>query len=355
MNNLWPVEPGGFSSAFYIESINLDVKWYGILVMLGFLVSAMTVCFRAKTKYKLNYDCIFYFFILCVPVSLLGARFWSCAIGDAQWSHFINFKSGGLAIQGGVVFGIIAALIYFPLMFKKPKYHVRCEEGNKVYIRKPSMWILADIVFPVILLGQAIGRWGNFFNGEIFGPQTTAENLEWLRILMPGVFDKMQAVGSNNPLIQNGAYYQPLFLYESLINVIVFLVIYFVLPNFKQIKVGVIGSLYFVVYPIIRLSLEPLRFAAFEFGATYVMSSLMLVCGIVSVILAQFVCPRFREYQIIFCIYCKYIKRPMYLILRALKVNNYENLSDKVIKEYYGFNKEISFKREQNELLYYWN
>lgn len=346
-----------FGTAFTIAS--LDIRWYAIFVMLGFFVAIVLICYRAKYFYKLNYDFIFYFVIIAIPSSLLGARFWSCVIGDTSWGNFVNFRSGGLAIQGGVMLTMLIACIYFPLILKKPKYHVRIEEDGKVFIRKPSIWILADVVFPVILLGQAIGRWGNFFNGEIFGPDAgNGESLQWLKILMPGVYEKMQ-IPLNATNLQNGLiaghFYQPLFLYESFVNVLLFIILYFLVPNFKKIKVGVIGSSYFVIYGIIRLSMEPLRYGAYAFKGTYVINILMLLAGLLFMILAQFICPKRRNRRIIFEFYCKLIKKPYLLMMRALKLEKYESLTDKMIKNNYGYNKEIIFIREKSEFLYYWN
>ncbi len=150
-----------FGIAFTIAG--LDVRWYAIFTILGFLIALIIGCCRCRWHYKIPYDCFYYYAIILVPTALLGARFWSACIGDLSWNNFFNFRNGGLAIQGGVVSSLIAAFIFFPLILRKPKYHVRVEEGDKTYIQKPSMWIMLDIGLPLVLIGQAIGRWGNFF------------------------------------------------------------------------------------------------------------------------------------------------------------------------------------------------
>ena len=334
-----------------------EVPWYAIFILAGFFICIVLVCYRAKTFYKIKYDCLYYFAIILIPVALFGARFWSACIGDLQWENFFS-RSGGLAIQGGVVAVVIVALIYFPLIFRNPKYHVRVEAGDKVYIEKPSLWIILDVITPTILLGQAIGRWGNFFNGEIFGSLITTDpnapnSLSWLQHLMPGVYEHMICQVDANGLIK-GALYQPLFLYEQMINVPMFFIIYFILPNIKKIKIGVIGSSYFVVYGITRFAMESLRNSAFTFTSTYVLNGLLLAVGIVLIIIAQFVAPKFRDRRIIYKIWIAYIRIWYLKLLMALntkKGNEIKNIDPNLEK--YGFDKKPSFIRNREDMLYY--
>lgn len=355
-NTLRPSDDN-FSVMFNMGKI--EIHWYALFVLSGFFIAIIIVCYRAKTFYKIPYDFILYFAILVVPVSLFGARFWSACIGDLAWSNFFSL-SGGLAIQGGVVFGSLAAFIYFPLALKNPKYHIRVEEEKTVYICKPSMWIILDTSLLTILLGQAIGRWGNFFNGEIYGREVSPENLQWLKTLMPGVFDKMQCVqGEGYTLTEgliNGSYYEPLFLYESIANIILFSIVYFVVPQIKQIKIGVIGFSYLVIYGIIRFSLEPIRNAVFNFTGTYILNGLLLVFGILGMIFCQFFIYKYRKEKILFKFYCKYLRIIYIKFLKAIKsekVNKYLDNDYKLTN--YGCKKTEDFKRKDTEMLYYAN
>lgn len=348
---LWP--KGDFSIAFSIG--NFDLPWYAIFFMIGFFVTIVIACITCHFRYKLKYDILFWFAILLVPASLLGARFWSACIGDLPWEDFFT-RSGGLAIQGGVVASVIVAIIYFPLMLKKPTYHVRTIFEGKTCIAKPSMWIFLDIITPLVLLGQAIGRWGNFFNGELFGRQVDPSSLHWLEVIMPGVYDHMQAVVSGPAAegLINGAYYEPLFLYEGLLNIFFFLIIYLLLPNFKQIKIGVIGSLYFVIYGIIRFSLEPLRFSAYTFIGTYVINGILMTLGIVLFILCQFVLPKYRHKQLLYMFYIKHIRIHFIRLGIKMKIKKAIEFTykDKDLKNY-GFEKPYSFLRAENAPIYY--
>ncbi|MDE5617353.1 MAG: prolipoprotein diacylglyceryl transferase [Ureaplasma sp.] len=278
----------------------LDVYWYGIFSALGYFIAILIFLFVTAKRYKLNYEVPFYYIFFAIPMILLGARLWSVIIGDASITQFFNFREGGLAIQGGVIFGVITALIYFPLILRLPKYHLRVVQDNNVYIRRPSILIFADAIVPTILIGQAIGRWGNFFNGEIFGQAIDASQLEWLKNLMPGVFNHMTpAVG----LIVNGVshgeqYFQPLFLYESFLNIVTFTIIYGAFAEIKWFKVGTIASLYFIDYGIIRFIMEPLRNSSFTFAGTYVINSLFLIGGLIAFIYYQFLSPKLRQFKL---------------------------------------------------------
>ena len=338
---------------------DFDFGWYPFLFIIGFFVCIIIASLVARYRYKVSYDIILWLSLIIIPSAILGARLWSAMIGDLDWKNFFKFQTGGLAIQGGVVFAFIASIIFLSIILKKPKFHVRVEYNDLVKIEKPSIWIFIDILLPLILFGQAIGRWGNFFNGEIFGQQVSAESLNWLKILMPAVFDHMQCVQGDLALangLVNGAYYQPLFLYESTINIIFFLFIYFLLPSFKKIKIGVIGSSYFIIYGIIRFIFEPLRFQSYAFAGTYVINSILLVTGIVLVILTQFILPKYRHKQILYMIWIKYIRFYLIKIGIKLKINKAIEYTyhDKNL-ENYGFEKKYDFDRDKNNPIYYGN
>ncbi len=343
-----------FRIAFYIA--DLPIYWYAIFVMLGFLTGLVVACIKAHYFYKISYDLIIYYLFIAIPVSIFGARFWSCSIGDAKWESFFNFNSGGLAIQGGIVFALIAAIIFFNLMLAKPKYHVEVYEDGETYIRKPSFLIFADVVLPCILLGQAIGRWGNFFNGEIFGQQVSAESLGWLQTFMPGVFDKMQAINQDvTSSLTEGAYYAPLFLYEQWANLIAFGIIYIGFDFIKGIKSGVISGSYFVAYGIIRFILEPMRFETFEFTGTYIINGLLLASGLITIIICQFILPRFRNINIPL-VFKSYYMLGYIKFLKALhirKADEYLAL-DPNLKNF-GSEEKVDFHRGESNLLYYAN
>ena len=285
-----------FSIAFTIA--DLPIYWYAILSILGYFTAICIYLLTISKRYKLSFEVGFYYVFFALPMIILGARLWSTIIEGAPINEFFNFRNGGLAVQGGVLFGVLTAFIYFPIMLSRPRYHLRIQDGNNIYIRRPSMWLYADAIIPTILIGQAIGRWGNFFNGEIFGSPITDGQLDWLKTLMPGVYDHMTPmVGLTVNGYEHGTYFQPLFLYESFLNVIVFVVIYGFLAELRQMKAGTIASLYFVSYGIIRFITETLRDAAFKFQATYILNGLLLATGVLMFIYCQWILPKLRDYK----------------------------------------------------------
>ncbi|MDE6473327.1 MAG: prolipoprotein diacylglyceryl transferase [Ureaplasma sp.] len=287
--------PNPFRIAFTIGD-NFHIYWYAILTLIGYAIAIGIYHIVLKCRYKVSVDVGFYFVFAAIPCIFLGARIWSCVIEKIPISQFFNTRSGGMAIQGGVFGGLIAAFIYFPIILKFPKFHKRVVENGNVYIQRPSMWIYADAIIPVILIGQAIGRWGNFFNGEIFGSPVTSDpnspnSLWWLKSLMPFVYDHMISEGTVRIL------YQPLFLYESFFNVMLFIVIYIFIPIFKEIKAGVISGLYFLGYGIIRMIMEVNRDLSFQKPETFVMNGLLLAAGLIIVIYSQFINNWLRNYK----------------------------------------------------------
>lgn len=320
---LWPFKYP-FGIAFSIGG--LDIRWYAILSILGYLTAIVIFLVATKWRYNASVDPAFYYIFIGMPAILFGARFWSCLMGNSRWEEFFDIRTGGMAVQGGVVFGVIAALIYFPLILRLPKYHKRVVENGKVYIKKPSMWVYADAIIPTILLGQAIGRWGNFFNGGLFGHEiTNPSDLYWLKSLFPSVYVHMQSM-VNNPGIglHFGSYYQPLFLYSSFAGILSFVILYLTLPLFKDVKIGSISGLYFVFYGISRFALESQRFSVFRFTGTFILNGILLAIGLSIFIYTQFIASRLRQYRMMkWILYL--IKNQNQRVKPAVQKNNLKN------------------------------
>ncbi|MDD6042855.1 MAG: prolipoprotein diacylglyceryl transferase [Eubacteriaceae bacterium] len=199
--------------------LGIDIRWYGILIGIGFIL-AIWLSYRRAPRYGINSDNILDLAVFIIPVSLVCARLyyvifnWSYYAGD--FMAIINTRNGGLAIHGGVIGGIIVALIL-------------CHR-NKI-----SFLNLADLIFPTVALAQSIGRWGNFFNSEAHGGPT---DLPWA-------------------IEVNGQMVHPTFLYESLWCLALF--IFLSLLGSKRKFTGQIACMYGILYSTERILVEQLR------------------------------------------------------------------------------------------------
>lgn len=207
---------------------NLHVTWYAVLIISGaFLAYFLSRYFFKKNKYPLEY--LDDLFLIVLWTGIIGARLWFCAFYDLSYYlsnplEIIAVWDGGLAIQGGFIFAIIAAFIY-------TKRH------NLSFLR------IADMIAPNVLLAQAIGRWGNFVNKECFGFEVDSSYFDgFLSFLKEGMYI-------------NGHYYEPMFFYESLGCVLGFILIIFVLKRFQN-KRGDLLWAYFMWYGLIRFFIE---------------------------------------------------------------------------------------------------
>ncbi len=234
----------------------IQIRWYSVLILLAFVIGYFLVINRCKKKQiPLNTisDMCFYLVVVCI----LGARIYYCIF---EWPHYSKniidiFKvwEGGLAIHGGLIAGII--FLYF---YTKRK--------------QLNLLELLDIFAPALVLGQAIGRWGNFFNSEAFGPSTSLSTLQSLNI-PKFIIDGMYI---------NHSYHHPTFLYESIGCLLIFIII-LIIRNLKNIKDGQVVSIYFIFYGITRFLIEGLRqdsLMLFNLRVARIVSVLMILVGI---------------------------------------------------------------------------
>ena len=239
----------------------IQIRWYSVLVLIAFIIGYGLVITRCKKKglntTKIS-DMCFYLVLVCI----LGARLYYCIFNLDYYLNnlvdIIKIWEGGLAIHGGIIAGMI--FIFF-------------------YTRKNNIQLLDifDIFAPALVLGQAIGRWGNFFNQEAFGPETTFEVLKNL---------KMPEFIINGMYIDN-AYHHPTFLYESLGCLLIFITT-IIIRNVKSIKSGQVASIYFIGYGVLRFLIESLRqdsLMFFNLKIAQLISIIMIIVGVILFIL----------------------------------------------------------------------
>lgn len=230
-----------------------SVRWYGLLIASAVLIGVSLSQFLADRR-KVNPDLISDLAIWLVLAAIPSARLYYVLF---QWQDYaqhpdqiIAIWNGGIAIHGAILGGLVASLIFARL-------------------KRIAFWQLADLVAPALILGQAIGRWGNFFNSEAFGDPT---DLPWKLYIPP----------DRRPVNYAGfEYFHPTFLYESLWNLGVFallLTLFFrgLKPNSK-LKVGTLFLVYLIAYSCGRVWIEGLRTDSLMLGPLRIAQIVSLV------------------------------------------------------------------------------
>lgn len=197
----------------------IDVMWYGVLIASA-IVIATIITYNRAPRHGLPSDRILDFVLICVPAGIIGARLYYVAFNWDQYSgdflKIINLRLGGLAIHGGLLFGLGAAVILCILWKVRPLN-------------------LLDLVIPSIALAQSIGRWGNYFNSEAHGGPT---ELPWA-------------------VTVQGQTYHPTFLYESIWCLLLFFLLLYV-DNHRRFE-GQVFLCYGILYSLERFFVEWLR------------------------------------------------------------------------------------------------
>jgi len=227
----------------------LSVAWYGIFIAGGMMVGILLANFTSKLK-NVDYDELLNIVLISFPIAIIGARAYYVIFEFNQYKDNLisvfNIRQGGLAIHGGVIFGMIAALIY-------TRY------------KKENLLAFADVAAPSIIIGQAIGRWGNFFNSEAHGGPVTQTFISKFPVFI------------QKGMLIDGVYYHPTFLYESIWNVIICLILVYLLT--KNFKKGTVFFSYIGLYSIGRFFIEGLRTDSLMFGGIRV-AQLISLAGI---------------------------------------------------------------------------
>jgi len=231
------------------------------MILIGLFLGGSLIIKESK-KFKISEDYMVNLILYTIVFGIIGARLYYVIF---NWSYYSNnlldiFKvwEGGLAIHGGLLFGLITIIIY-----------------TKKYGIKPFRML--DIVVVGLILGQAIGRWGNFFNGEAHGGATTLEFLQSL--MLPNFIIEGMNI--------HGVYYHPTFLYESLWCLLGFIVL-LIFRKRKYNKIGQTTGLYLVWYGIGRFVIESMRTDSLMLGSfkmAQIVSVLFIVIGLVIIVL----------------------------------------------------------------------
>lgn len=247
-------------NAYVFKIGNFGVRWYSLLILIGVIVGILLIEKEGK-KFNISKDFLFNMAFWTVIIGIIGARVYYVIFNFNLYKNDLMsiFKiwEGGLAIYGAVIAAILVILY-------------ECKKFDKPFIET------LDILAPSLMLGQAIGRWGNFFNMEAYGPKTSLTFLHSLH-LPQFIIDGMYI---------DGSYYQPMFLYESIWCLIGFTILMLIRKRSK--KDGTQVSFYFLWYGLGRIVIESFRTDSlyfFCFKVSQIVSLILITIGLVGLIL----------------------------------------------------------------------
>ena len=201
----------------------IDIYWYAIIIVASIII-ALLICHKKDGLYGISFETILDFMIYVIPISIISARIYYVLFNIRYYalnpSQILNFRTGGLAIYGGIIGGLITIIIL-------------CKKRNI------NILDCLDYIVPSLAIAQSIGRWGNFINSEAYGIET---NLPWrMGIFEAGLYKEVH----------------PTFLYETIATLIIFIILTKMQKN-RKFK-GQITSWYLLLYGFARAIIETLR------------------------------------------------------------------------------------------------
>jgi len=218
----------------FFEIGPLSIYWYGVIIATGAFLGLYLVT-RESDRLGLQKDIMIDLVVFAIPISIIFARIyyvifeWEQYAGGPWWKVFAIWE-GGIAIHGALIGAVLTAIVF-------------------AKVRKIPFWQLADIAAPGLILGQAIGRWGNFMNQEAHGGAMSQAAYENFHQYLPDFI--------MNQMCIDGTFYYPTFLYESVWNIIVLILLLF-LRRRNPLR-GVVFLTYVISYSVGRFFIEGMR------------------------------------------------------------------------------------------------
>ncbi|WP_077624818.1 prolipoprotein diacylglyceryl transferase [Sediminibacillus massiliensis] len=247
----------------FFELGPLSVYWYGVIIATGAFLG-LWLATREADRLGLNKDLFVDLVVFAIPVAIISARIyyvlfeWDRYVGGPWWDVFAIWE-GGIAIHGALIGSVITAVIF-------------------TRVKKVSFWQIADIAAPSIILGQAIGRWGNFMNQEAHGGPVSETAYNNFIQYLPDFINNQMCIG--------GVLYHPTFLYESVWNILG-LIFLLVLRRFNP-KRGEVFLSYVIWYSVGRYFIEGMRtdslYIIGNLRTAQVISILLVVLAVVLII-----------------------------------------------------------------------
>src|SRR5690625_3960404 len=240
----------------------ISIYWYGVIIATG-LFLGLYLATKEADRLGLKKDLIVDLIVFATPIAILFARIyyvifeWEMYQGQPVWK-WVAVWEGGIAIHGALIGAVLTAIVY-------------------ARVKKVSFWQLADIAAPSIILGQAIGRWGNFMNQEAHGGPISESAYESFYQYLPDFI--------MNQMCIDGTMYHPTFLYESVWNILVF-VLLIVLRKYNPLR-GEVFLSYIMMYSVGRIFIEGMRTDSLWLGPikqAQLLSILLIIGAIILII-----------------------------------------------------------------------
>lgn len=228
-----------------ISLFGINIYWYAIFIVIAFILGIL-LCKKDDGKYNIKFDDVLELLLFVIPISIISARLYFILFKLDYYiqnpNEILGIRNGGLAIYGGII-GAILTIVLF------------CKKKNI------NILDMCDYIVTYLPLGQAIGRWGNFFNSEAHGIETNS-------LFRMGI-------------MENGNYIQvhPTFLYESICTFIIFVILF--AKKDKRKYTGQLTYIYFFLYGIIRAFIEGLRTDSLMLGNFKISQILSIILSIV--------------------------------------------------------------------------
>lgn len=259
INNL--VLPAPESVAFSLYGF--DIYWYGVIIACAILVAFITAnnLFNKRQAY-MRKDIVYEYAPVIIIMGIIGARLYYCALNQQYYLanplEILDIREGGLSIHGAIIGGVLSIIAM--------AHHYRV-----------NLFKLIDPMACATILGQAIGRWGNYFNSEAYGLPVAGQN--W-GVFIPQAKRVSEYVNYN--------LFHPTFLYESIADLIGFIILLIVLNTVGKHRHGFTFFLYLIIYAVIRYFVEKLRVdSALNIGQhsiAEIVSIVLFVIGIIGLL-----------------------------------------------------------------------
>ena len=257
-----------------------NIAFYALCILSGAIL-VYFICDHYMYKEYGRHGTLESTFIVAFPAGIIGARIWY-VIGnwtkefypfsaDRPFVHIFAIWEGGLTILGGAIMGIIVGVLFFIWRNKKL-----------------SIWFAVDMIVPTILIAQAVGRWGNFFNCEVHGLATSVDNFKWLPEI---IWRNAQYSSTGLDLRGTDQMYVPLFFIEGVANLLGYFVIAHVFGKAlgKYHEPGDLCFAYVIWYGLTRVLMEPLRSADYQMGEngywSWVWSMIFVLAGTLLIVI----------------------------------------------------------------------